>query len=291
MDQEAVLQTVEDLYEQNQDEDLVYDELAPEEQYAMDEFVDLLQDGDVRVAEPAYDDDWETVDEWRQGWNVNEQAKKGVLAQFGLREIRGQPDGAVTYNDMLGVRNGEDFPEATRNVPSDTTVREGAYLGNDVTMMSPAYVNIGAHVGDGTLIDSHDTVGSASQIGEDVKLGANMLVGGVLSPVEDEPVIIEDGASLGGGSVITSGFRMGEDSVAGENTLLTPRLPVYDFPTGEVEYGHVLPERQVFNRQVESSLSERPEFETDFFGPAIVALDADEDVQEELKGAEELSFE
>ena len=139
--------------------------------------------------------------------------------------------------------------------------------------MSPAFVNIGAHVGDGTLVDSCDTVGSCAQIGEDVKLGANTLIGGVLEPVESAPVVVEDGVSLGAGCRVTSGFVVGEDSVVGENTLLTPRIPVYDLVEEEILYGELPPERRAFTRYVESSVGDHDLFDGGAFKPAVVAMD------------------
>jgi 2,3,4,5-tetrahydropyridine-2-carboxylate N-succinyltransferase len=128
-------------------------------------------------------------------------------------------------------------------------------------------------VGDGTLVDSCDTVGSCAQIGADVKLGANTLVGGVLEPVEEAPVVIEDGVSLGAGCRVTSGFVVGEDSVVGENTLLTPRIPVYDLVEDEVLYGELPPERRAFTRYVESSVGDHDLFDGGAYKPAVVAMD------------------
>jgi 2,3,4,5-tetrahydropyridine-2-carboxylate N-succinyltransferase len=139
--------------------------------------------------------------------------------------------------------------------------------------MSPSFVNVGAHVGDGALVDSCDTVGSCAQIGAGVKLGANALVGGVLEPVEDAPVVVEDGVTLGAGCRVTSGFVVGENCVVGENTLLTPRIPVYDLVEEEVLYGRLPPERRALTRYVESSVSDHEMFEGGAYKPAVVAMD------------------
>jgi 2,3,4,5-tetrahydropyridine-2-carboxylate N-succinyltransferase len=155
-------------------------------------------------------------------------------------------------------------------------------------MMSPSFVNVGAHVGDGTLVDSCDTVGSCAQIGADVKLGANTLVGGVLEPVEDAPVVVEDGVSLGAGCRVTSGFVVGENSVVGENTLLTPRIPVYDLVEEEVLYGHLPSERRAFTRYVESSLGDHDLFAGGAFKPAVVALDIEDDTRDATRREEAL---
>jgi 2,3,4,5-tetrahydropyridine-2-carboxylate N-succinyltransferase len=196
------------------DDGLTAAEVDREELDTLDAFLDALEAGEVRAAEK------------RDGtWAANEWVKRGVLLNFGLRETVAHDYGGVDYHDVLPLRRTDDLHErGTRNTPDGTVIRRGAYIGSDAILMSPAFVNVGAHVGDGTLVDSCDTVGSCAQIGENVKLGANTLVGGVLEPVEDAPVVVEDGVSLGAGCRVTSGFVVGEDSIVGENTLLTPRI-------------------------------------------------------------------
>jgi 2,3,4,5-tetrahydropyridine-2-carboxylate N-succinyltransferase len=252
------------------DAGLTADEVGREELDTLDDFLAALESGDVRAAEPGTD-----------GWAANEWVKRGILLNFGLREIRGYEHGGVTYHDVLPLRKTGDLPErGTRNTPTGTVVRRGAYVGGDAIMMSPSFVNVGAYVGDGTLVDSCDTVGSCAQIGEDVKLGANTLIGGVLEPVEAEPVVVEDGVSLGAGCRVTSGFEVGENSVVGENTLLTPRIPVYDLVEEEVIYGRLPPERRAFIRYVESSVGEHDLFDGGAYKPAVVATDVEESTLE-----------
>jgi 2,3,4,5-tetrahydropyridine-2-carboxylate N-succinyltransferase len=189
--------------------------------------------------------------------------------------------GGVAYNDVLELYDSTSLAErGSRNTPDGTVVRRGANLGSDVIMMSPSFVNIGARVGDGTLVDSCDTVGSCAQIGDNVKIGANTLIGGVLEPVEDAPVIVEDNVSLGAGCRVTSGFVVGEDSVVGENTLLTPRIPVYDLVNEEVVHGELPPERRAFTRYVESSVSDHEMFEGGAYKPAVVATDLETETLE-----------
>jgi 2,3,4,5-tetrahydropyridine-2-carboxylate N-succinyltransferase len=248
-------------------------EAGSEELSTLDRFLDALESGEVRAAEK------------RNGeWQANEWVKRGILLNFGLRSIARHDYGGVTYNDVLPLLDTGDLgSRGTRNTPDGTTVRRGAHLGGDVIMMSPSFVNVGAHVGSGTLVDSCDTVGSCAQVGEDVKLGANTLVGGVLEPVESSPVVIEDGASLGAGCRVTSGFVVGADSVVGENTLLTPRIPVYDLVEDEVIYGHLPPGRRAFTRYVESSVGDHDLFEGGAYKPAVVATD----IEAETLGATE----
>jgi 2,3,4,5-tetrahydropyridine-2-carboxylate N-succinyltransferase len=234
------------------------------------EFLAALEAGDVRAAEK------------RGGtWEANAWVKQGILLNFSLRKTEAREYGDVTYHDVLPLRETDDLADrGTRNTPDGTVIRRGAYVGSDAILMSPTFVNIGAHVGDGTLVDSCDTVGSCAQIGENVKLGANTLIGGVLEPVEDAPVIVEDGVSLGAGCRVTSGFVVGENSVVGENTLLTPRIPIYDLVEERVLFGGLPPERRAFTRFVESSVSDHEMFEGGAYKPAVVATDLEDETLE-----------
>lgn len=239
----------------------------------LDTFLNALEAGEVRAARKAGPD---VTD-----WTVNAWVKRGVLLNFGLRETEAYEYGGVAHYDVLPLRDTAALgARGTRNTPDGTVVRRGAYLGADCIMMSPSFVNAGAYVGDGTLVDSCDTVGSCAQIGADVKLGANTLVGGVLEPVEDAPVVIEDGVSLGAGCRVTSGFRVGTDCVVGENTLLTPRIPVYDLVNDEIVRGHLPAERRAFARFVESSVADHDLFNGGAYKPAVVATGLEDDTLE-----------
>jgi len=247
----------------------------------LDAFLDALEAGEVRAAEKTGAD--------VTSWAANEWVKRGILLNFGLRETYPREYGDVTYHDVLPLRETGDLAgKGTRNTPDGTAIRRGAYLGSDCIMMSPSFVNIGAHVGDGTLVDSCDTVGSCAQIGANVKLGANTLIGGVLEPVEDAPVVLEDGVSLGAGCRVTSGFRIGENTVVGENTLLTPRIPVYDLVEEEVLYGHLPADRRAFTRMVESSIGDHDLFAGGAYKPAVVAMDIEEDTLDATRREEAL---
>ena len=232
----------------------------------LEAFLDALEAGEVRAAEKRGGE-----------WAVNEWVKRGILLNFGLRETEAREYGGVTYNDVLPLADGAAFGErGSRNTPDGTVVRRGAHVGADCILMSPAFVNVGARVGDGTLVDSCDTVGSCAQIGANVKLGANTLIGGVLEPVEESPVVVEDGVSLGAGCRVTSGFVVGENCVVGENTLLTPRIPVYDLVEETVLYGELPPERRAFTRFVESSIGDHDLFDGGAYKPAVVATDLED---------------
>ena len=259
-----------DLWNRYQSDDVDAASATDDDRATLEAFLDALEAGEVRAAEK------------RDGtWQANEWVKRGILLNFGLRENRAFEYGGVDHYDVLPLRETADLGERhTRNTPNGTTIRRGAYLGADCIMMSPSFVNVGAYVGDGTLVDSCDTVGSCAQIGANVKLGANTLIGGVLEPVEDAPVVIEDGVSLGAGCRVTSGFVVGEDSVVGENTLLTPRIPVYDLVEEEVLYGELPSERRAFTRFVESSVSDHELFSGGAYKPAVVATDLETETLE-----------
>ncbi len=256
---------IDDLWQRYED-GLTAAETGVEELSLLSEFLTALEAGEIRAAEQ------------RNGeWETNEWVKRGVLLNFGLRETAEYEYGGVAYNDVVPLQETAELGErGTRNTPDGTVIRRGAHVGSDAILMSPSFVNIGAYVGDGTLVDSSDTVGSCAQVGEGVKLGANTLVGGVLEPVEDTPVVIEDGVSRGAGTRVTSGFVVGENSVVGENTLLTPRIPVYDLVEEDVVYGHLPPDRRAFVRYVESSVSDHPLFDGGAYKPAVVATHLEE---------------
>jgi 2,3,4,5-tetrahydropyridine-2-carboxylate N-succinyltransferase len=255
------------LWDRRQAGDIDAESAGEDERALLDEFLDALEAGEVRAAEKQEGE-----------WVANEWVKRAILLNFALRETGARKYGDVTYHDVLPLQDTTAIGErGTRNTPDGTVVRRGAHVGANAILMSPAFVNIGASVGDGTLVDSCDTVGSCAQIGANVKLGANTLVGGVLEPVESAPVIVEAGASLGAGCRVTSGFVVGANSIVGENTLLTPRIPVYDLVEEEVVYGHLPPERRAFTRFVESSVGDHDLFEGGAYKPAVVALHVEEE--------------
>ena len=271
---------VETLWEGYQD-GLTAAEATESDLAVLEAFLESLEAGDVRAAEKT--------GSHVTSWKANEWVKRGILLVFGLSETQPREYGGVEYHDVLPLRETADLAaRGTRNTPDGTVIRRGAHLGADCIMMSPSFVNVGAHVGDGSLVDSCDTVGSCAQIGTDVKLGANTLVGGVLEPVEDAPVVIEDDVSLGAGCRVTSGFRIGEGSIIGENTLLTPRIPVYDLVEDEVVSGHLPANRRAFIRYVESSVGDHDLFEGGAYKPAVVATDVEETTLEATKREETL---
>ena len=184
---------------------------------AVDDVVERLDDGTLRVAEP------------RDGeWIVNAWVKEAILLYFARRQIVWMGDrvnDAIIYYDKLPVkRNYEQL--GVRCVPPGVA-RYGSYLGRGVILM-PGYVNIGAYVDDGSMIDTWATVGSCAQIGKGVHLSGGVGIGGVLEPPQAAPVIVEDGAFVGSRCIVVEGVRVEREAVLGAGVVLTASTPIVD---------------------------------------------------------------
>ena len=160
-------------------------ELLKEEntQETIKQIVDLVDKGELRVAEPTTD-----------GWITNDWVKKAIILYFPMQQMSVQEVGIFEYHDKMKLKTGYDTL-GVRVVPP-AVARYGAFLAKGVIMM-PSYVNIGAYVDSGTMVDTWATVGSCAQIGKDVHLSGGVGIGGVLEPPQASPVIIEDGAFIG----------------------------------------------------------------------------------------------
>jgi 2,3,4,5-tetrahydropyridine-2,6-dicarboxylate N-succinyltransferase len=192
--------------------------------------IGLLDRGEARVAEidPATD---EVV--------VHEWLKRAILLFFRLRSMETVEVGPFEYADKLPLKH--DYAASGVRVVPGASARWGSFLDRGVICM-PSYVNIGARVGAGTMVDTWATVGSCAQIGEQVHLSGGVGIGGVLEPPQAAPVVIEDEVNIGSRSMITQGARVGRGSVLGEGTILNPSIPVIDAETGEeLGRGHVPP--------------------------------------------------
>ena len=199
---------------------------------ARDMFAQLrgeLSAGRVRAAEP----DTTTA----TGWRVNTWVKKGILVGFRAGTIVNYPsgDGAAPYldKDTLPLKS-LDGASGVRLVPGGSSIRDGAYVGTGVICMPPMYINIGAYVGEASLIDSHALVGSCAQIGARVHVSAGAQIGGVLEPVGAMPVIVEDDALIGGNTGLYEGTVVQRRAVIGAGTVLTGSTPIFDLPRGEL---------------------------------------------------------
>jgi len=181
---------------------------------------DALSAGTVRSAEPDAASP--------SGWRVNAWVKRGILLAFrtgAIVEFDGM--GYFADKDTLPLKH---FPEESniRIVPGGSSVRDGVYVGRNVIFMPPMYVNIGAYIGDDSLIDSHALVGSCAQIGSRVHLSAAAQIGGVLEPVNASPVVIEDDVLVGGNCGVYEGTVVRKRAVLAAGVVLTRGTRVYD---------------------------------------------------------------
>ena len=220
---------------------------------AVTEAVGLLDDGSARVAEVDPATDEVVVHQW---------LKQAILLLFRLRSIETIEAGPFEFADKLPLKR--DFAGAGVRVVPGASARWGSYLGPGVICM-PSYVNIGARVGAGTMVDTWATVGSCAQIGERVHLSGGVGIGGVLEPAQAAPVVVE---FIGSRCMVTEGARVGEGAVLGAGVILNPSIPVFDAETGEeISRGHVPP------WSVAIQASRRREFPGgEFYLPSVLVI-------------------
>ena len=169
-------------------------------------------------------------------WVARPWVKRGILLAFrvgALTEVGGLAGFRFFDKDTLPVKRLE-LSSGVRVVPGGTAVREGCFLGPGVTIMPPAYVNVGAYVDAGTLIDSHALVGSCAQVGKRVHISAGAQIGGVLEPVGEVPVVLEDDVLVGGNCGVYEGAIVRERAILAAGVILTAGTPVYDVVRGQV---------------------------------------------------------
>ncbi|MEM6648855.1 MAG: 2,3,4,5-tetrahydropyridine-2,6-dicarboxylate N-succinyltransferase [Pseudomonadota bacterium] len=202
---------------------------------AVDAALAALDRGEIRVAEPK-----------ESGWQVNQWAKKAVLLSFRLtpnKPISGAPGGGHWFDKVpskFEQWTENDFNDAGfRAVPS-CAVRYGSHVAKGAVLM-PSYINIGAYVGEGTMVDTWSTIGSCAQIGANCHISGGVGIGGVLEPLQADPVIIEDNCFIGARSEVAEGVRVGEGAVISMGVFLGASTKIVDRATGEVTYGEVPP--------------------------------------------------
>jgi 2,3,4,5-tetrahydropyridine-2-carboxylate N-succinyltransferase len=188
-----------------------------------------LSTGQVRAAEPHPGS--------ATGWRVNTWVKQGILLGFRFGELVdvSMDHGRLPFfdKDTLPLKRPQ-LGDAVRLVPGGSAVRDGAYIAPGVICMPPMYVNIGAWVGEASLIDSHALVGSCAQIGARVHVSAGAQIGGVIEPVGALPVIVEDEVLVGGNTGIYEGAVIKKRAVVAAGTILTGSTPVYDLVRSEI---------------------------------------------------------
>jgi 2,3,4,5-tetrahydropyridine-2-carboxylate N-succinyltransferase len=212
----------------------------------VEETIDLLDAGQLRMAEKI---DGE--------WVVRQWLKKAVLLHFRLRANALMSDGRDLANapalgpwwDKIPSKFANwtpgDFERAGFRVVPGSIVRHGAFIGRNAVLM-PSFVNIGAYVGEGTMIDTWSTVGSGAQVGANCHISGGVGIGGVLEPLQSAPTIIEDNCFIGARSEVAEGVIVGEGAVISMGTFITSTTPIIDRKTGDTFRGHVPPYSVVF---------------------------------------------
>ncbi len=177
-------------------------------------------------------------------WQVNEWLKKAVLLYFRVRHNQVIDGSASRYFDKVPLRwaqgSDEDISACGARIVPPATVRRGAFIGHDAVLM-PSYVNIGAYVGERSMVDTWATVGSCAQIGEHVHLSGGVGIGGVLEPLQATPTIIEDECFIGARSEVVEGVIIGKGSVLSMGVYIGKSTRIYDRESGEIMYGRVPP--------------------------------------------------
>ncbi len=188
-------------------------------------FLTELEKGTLRAALRDADGVWHA-----QGW-----IKQGILAAFKFGINADFASGALSFidKDTIPPRRFKST-DGVRIVPGGSSIRRGCYIGKGVVMMPPAFVNVGAYVDDDTMIDSHALVGSCAQVGKRVHISAAAQIGGVLEPIGNLPVIIEDDVVVGGNSGVYEGTIVRSRAVIGAGVVLTGSTPVYDAVRGQI---------------------------------------------------------
>jgi 2,3,4,5-tetrahydropyridine-2-carboxylate N-succinyltransferase len=190
-----------------------------EPQLAVEEVIDGLDRGEIRLAEKTGDD-----------WAVHAWVQQAILLYFRLRRLETWQVGQFEYHDKLPLKH--DYARLGVRVVPPAVARYGSFLEPGVIMM-PSYVNIGARVGSGSMVDTWATVGSGAQIGRNVHLAGGVGIGGVLEPPGARPVIVEDGAFIGSRCIITEGTLIESGAVLGANVVLTGSTPIIDVTGSE----------------------------------------------------------
>jgi 2,3,4,5-tetrahydropyridine-2-carboxylate N-succinyltransferase len=198
---------------------------------ALDEVLEGLNAGALRVAEK--------ID---GRWVTHQWIKKAVLLYFRTHDNQVMPGAGTAWFDKVPLRfrdfSDRSFRDGGYRVVPPAIARTGTFIGRNVVLM-PSYVNIGAYVGEGTMVDTWATVGSCAQIGRNVHLSGGVGIGGVLEPLQANPTIIEDNCFIGARSEVVEGVIVEENSVLAMGVFLSASTRIYDRATGQVHYGRV----------------------------------------------------
>ncbi len=212
--------------------------LTPADVRVVERAIKLLDKGEIRVASKIA-----SGTNAPSHWQVNEWVKKAILLYFKMRKVKPMQAGALTFADKIPVKKWSGR-EGVRVVPH-AIARFGSYIEPGAILM-PSYINIGARVGAGTLIDTWATVGSCAQVGANCHISGGVGLGGVLEPVQATPVVIEDNVFLGSRAVIVEGVTVRSGAVIGAGVTLTASTKIIDVSKGSpVEHRGFVPENSV----------------------------------------------
>jgi 2,3,4,5-tetrahydropyridine-2-carboxylate N-succinyltransferase len=218
-------------------------DLLNDEKYndAIRNVIGKIDEGELRVAEPVQKS---TVDQQAaDSWKVNEWVKQAILLYFGIQKMETYTLPPFEFYDKMKLK--KNYKELGVRAVPHAVARYGSYLAKNVVLM-PSYVNIGAHVDEGTMVDTWATVGSCAQIGKHVHLSGGVGIGGVLEPLQASPVIIEDGCFIGSRCIVVEGVRVEKEAVLGANVVLTQSTKIIDVSgSAPVETKGVVPARSV----------------------------------------------
>ena len=202
-------------------------EFDADDRAIFEEFKTSLRRGEIRSAEK----------DSAGNWNANAWVKRGILLGFKMGKMVEMSKDTETFKFF----DKETYPlrpmtleDKIRIVPGGSTIRDGSFVAQNVVLMPPCYVNVGAYVDEGTMIDSHALVGSCAQIGKRVHISAAAQIGGVLEPVNANPVVIEDDVLVGGNTGVYEGVIVRTRAVLASGVILTRSTPVFDLVKGEI---------------------------------------------------------
>lgn len=202
-------------------------EFGNEDRILFEEFKKALRQGEIRAAEMDSDGNW----------SANAWVKQGILLgfRFGRMIEMSKPTETLRFfdKDTYPLRPAS-LEDGIRIVPGGSAIRDAAFVATSVVVMPPAYINVGAYVDEGTMVDSHALVGSCAQIGKRVHLSAAAQIGGVLEPVNANPVIIEDDCMIGGNTGVYEGTIVRRKAVLASGVILTRSTPVFDLPNDRI---------------------------------------------------------
>ena len=208
------------------------EKIDDKEQAWIKKTIEFIEKGQVRVATKK-----------KNEWIINEWVKKAILLYFKIQEIKTIEIGPLEFYDKIPLKKG--FKNKNVRVVPHAIVRYGSFVNKNVVLM-PSYVNIGAYIDSGTMIDTWATIGSCAQIGKNVHISGGVGIGGVLEPIQGNPVIIEDNCFIGSRYIVVEGVKIKKEAVLGAGVVLTSSTKIIDVTGSKKVYHHAeIPERSV----------------------------------------------